>query len=74
MKVCEPTREAEDQWVEHHEQTAAPTLFVKTNSWFTGSNVKGKPRRLLSYVGGVGTYRQKCDAVGASGYVGFTIT
>jgi acetone monooxygenase (methyl acetate-forming) len=73
LKVCEPTKEAEDQWVEHHEETAAPTLVVKTNSWYMGSNVKGKPRRLLSYIGGVGTYRQKCDAVAASGYAGFAI-
>jgi hypothetical protein len=73
MKVCEPTKEAEDQWLEHHEQTAASTLLVKTNSWYMGSNVKGKSRRLLSYVGGVGTYRQKCDAVAASGYAGFAI-
>jgi acetone monooxygenase (methyl acetate-forming) len=73
LKVCEPTKEAEDQWVEHHEETAAPTLVVKTNSWYMGSNVKGKPRRLLSYIGGVGAYRQKCDAVAASGYAGFAI-
>jgi acetone monooxygenase len=38
-----------------------------------GANVKGKPRRLLSYVGGVGVYRQKCDEVAGSGYRGFTI-
>jgi len=73
LKVCEPTKETEDQWVEHHEQTAAPTLVVKTDSWYMGSNVKGKPRRLLSYIGGVGAYRQKCDAVAASGYAGFAI-
>jgi acetone monooxygenase len=73
LKVCEPTKEAEDGWVEHHEQTAAPTLVVKTNSWYMGSNVEGKPRRLLSYIGGVGAYRQKCDAVAASGYEGFAL-
>ena len=63
----------EDQWIEHHEETAAPTLVVKTNSWYMGSNVEGKPRRLLSYIGGVGAYRQKCDAVAASGYAGFAM-
>ena len=73
LKVCEPTKEIEDQWIEHHEQTAAPTLVVKTNSWYMGSNVEGKPRRLLSYIGGVGAYRQKCDAVAASGYAGFAM-
>jgi cation diffusion facilitator CzcD-associated flavoprotein CzcO len=73
LKVCEPTKETQDQWIEHHEETAAPKLVVKTNSWYMGSNVEGKPRRLLSYIGGVGAYRQKCDAVAASGYAGFAM-
>jgi hypothetical protein len=38
-----------------------------------GSNVEGKPRRLLSYIGGVGQYRQKCEEVAAKGYAGFVI-
>ena len=33
----------------------------------------GKPRRVLSYTGGVGTYRQKCDEEAATGYPGFAI-
>ena len=45
--------------------------MTKTDSWYMGSNVNGKPRRLLSYIGGVGTYRQKCDEVKASNYAGF---
>jgi len=73
LKVCEPTREAEDRWVKHHEETAAATLVPKTVSWYMGSNVKGKPRRLLSYIGGVGTYRQKCDEVAAKNYEGFAM-
>jgi len=73
LKVCEPTREAEDRWVQHHEETAAATLVPKTVSWYMGSNVKCKPRRLLSYVGGVGQYRAKCDEVARAGYPGFTM-
>ncbi len=73
LKVCEPTKEAEDRWVQHHEETAAATLVPKTVSWYMGSNVKGKPRRLLSYIGGVGTYRQKCDEVVAKNYEGFAM-
>jgi acetone monooxygenase len=34
--------------------------------------VPGKPRRLLSYIGGVGTYRQKCDEEAANGYPTFS--
>jgi cation diffusion facilitator CzcD-associated flavoprotein CzcO len=71
LRVSEPTKSAEDQWVAHHDEIANMTLFKKTNSWYLGSNVLGKPRRLIGYAGGVGTYRQKCDAVAASGYQGF---
>ncbi|MEK0084560.1 flavin-containing monooxygenase [Benzoatithermus flavus] len=71
--VCEPTKEAEDRWVAHHDEIAEATLIARTNSWYLGSNVKGKPRRVLSYTGGVGTYRRKCDEVAASGYQGFAI-
>jgi cyclohexanone monooxygenase len=39
-----------------------------------GSNVPGKPRMLMPYIGGVGVYRQECDAVAAKGYEGFTLT
>ena len=70
-KVIEATLEAEDAWVAHHDETANANLISKTNSWYSGSNVPGKPRRVLSYTGGVGTYRQKCNEVAADGYAGF---
>ncbi len=71
LSVIEPTAETEAQWVAHHDETANATLISKTDSWYLGSNVPGKPRRVLSYTGGVGAYRQKCDEVAASGYEGF---
>lgn len=72
-KEIEATREAEDAWVAHHDELANATLVTKTDSWYMGSNVEGKPRRLLSYIGGVGTYRQKCEDVAAKGYTGFAM-
>ena len=60
--------------MKHHDETAAATLVVKTDSWYMGSNVDGKPRRLLSYIGGVGNYNQQCDALAANGYQGFAMT
>lgn len=71
--VIEPTAEGEDAWVKHHDETANATLISKTNSWYTGSNVAGKPRRVLSYTGGVGTYRDKCDAMAKDGYPSFVM-
>lgn len=73
LKAIEPTKDAEDGWVAHHDEIANATLIAKTNSWYLGSNVEGKPRRVLSYCGGVGAYRQKCDEVAASGYPGFAM-
>ena len=70
--TIEPTAEGEDAWVEHHEELASATIVPRTTSWYLGSNVPGKPRRLLSYIGGVGTYRKKCDDEAAAGYPAFT--
>lgn len=74
LTTIEPTREVEDHWVAHHDETANATLISKTDSWYSGSNVEGKPRRVLSYTGGVGTYRMKCDEAAAGGYQGFTMS
>ena len=71
--TIEATKEGEDAWVAHHEETAGATLIANTTGWYLGSNVPGKPRRVLSYTGGVGTYRQKCDDVARNGYPGFAI-
>lgn len=70
----EPTARGEDAWVDHHEEVASATLVPRTTSWYLGSNVPGKPRRLLSYIGGVGTYRQKCEEEAARGYPAFERT
>jgi acetone monooxygenase len=72
-QTIEPTKDGEDAWVAHHEETSGATLIAQTTGWYLGSNVPGKPRRVLSYCGGVGTYRQKCDEVAANGYPGFAI-
>jgi acetone monooxygenase (methyl acetate-forming) len=70
-ELIEPTAEKEEEWVRHHDEVARGTLMLRTNSWYTGANVAGKPRRLLSYIGGAGNYHRICDEVRASGYAGF---
>ena len=65
--------EKENEWVTHHDEVANATLMMRTNSWYTGANIEGKPRRLLSYIGGVGNYRKFCDEAKASGYAGFEL-
>ena len=72
--TIEPSDSAEQEWAEHTEQLANMTLYPKANSWYMGSNVQGKPRMFLAYVGGVGTYRLICDQIAAAGYRGFKAT
>lgn len=71
--VIEPTAEGEAAWVAHHDELADANLISKTNSWYLGSNVPGKPRRVLSYVGGVGAYREATLEAAAAGYKGFAL-
>lgn len=72
-KTIEATAEAEEKWLQHHDELAKPTMVANTNSWYTGTNVEGKPRRMLSYLGGVNSYRLTCEDVKAKGYEGFQI-
>ena len=73
LDTIEPTRPAEDDWVEHVNQAAGKTLFPKANSWFLGANIPGKPRVFMPYVAKIGVYRQECQAVADAGYRGFTL-
>ena len=74
LTSIEPTPEAEAQWGEHVVAVADLTLYPKANSWYMGANVKGKPRVILPYIGGVGEYRRICDEVAVSGYSGFILS
>lgn len=70
LATIEAEQAAEDNWVEHVNHVANQTLFPHANSWYMGANVPGKPRLFMPYIGGVGVYREKCDAVAANGYEG----
>ena len=64
---------AESEWVAHVNEVADSTLYPLANSWYLGSNIPGKPRVFMPYVGGVPSYKLKCDAVAAEGYSGFEL-
>jgi cation diffusion facilitator CzcD-associated flavoprotein CzcO len=73
----EATAEAEADWSRHVEELAAGMLYAQVDSWATGinRNVEGKDvRRILQYQGGAPAYRERCDAVAASGYVGMELS
>jgi cyclohexanone monooxygenase len=67
----EATAAAQEEWVAHVNEVAHRTLYPQANSWYMGANIPGKPQLFMPYVGGVGTYRQRCDAIAAEGYPGF---
>jgi cyclohexanone monooxygenase len=74
MDAIEATPEAEEGWVAHVNEVANMTLYPQANSWYLGANVPGKPRVFMPYPGGVGIYRDLCNAVAAKGYEGFALT
>ena len=55
-------------------EAAGSTLFPACNSWYVGANVEGKPRRVLPYTGGFSAYVEKCDAIVANEYEGFSLS
>ncbi|MDN5873811.1 MAG: NAD(P)/FAD-dependent oxidoreductase, partial [Sinobacteraceae bacterium] len=73
LQSIEPSKEVEDEWVEHHDEIANMTLVPNTKSWYTGYNIEGKSHRLISYIGGDGAYSQRCEEIRESGYKGFEL-
>lgn len=70
-KRCETTAEAQDTWTQHVNDLVKGNLWETADSWYVGSNVPGKPRVILAYVGGYGTYKARCTEERAQGYPGF---
>ena len=71
----EPTREAQNAWVDHSQAVSVGTMFTaeSCNSWYVGANIPGKPRIFMPYVGGLTAYIEKAEAVADAGYEGFTL-
>ena len=67
---------AQDDWLAHVEEVALGTQYTDPtcNSWYLGSNIDGKVRRILPYTGGCDRYRVTCDEIAADGYRGFVLT
>jgi cation diffusion facilitator CzcD-associated flavoprotein CzcO len=73
VETIEATIEAEEGWTEHTNEIASKIFYSNYDSWYTGANIEGKPRTVLSYRGGLQLYREKCDQVAENGYKGFTL-
>jgi cyclohexanone monooxygenase len=73
IHTIEAGRAAEDAWVAHGAEVADLTLRGTCSSWYLGSNIPGKARVFMPYIGGFPAYVQKCGSVVAAGYEGFTL-
>lgn len=70
----EATPAAEAAWRQHNIDLANQTLIPTVDSWYTGSNVPGKPREILNYPGGLPTYSEKFWESAEHGYAGFALS
>ena len=64
--------EAQEAWVEHVNEVGDESLYPRCNSWYLGSNIPGKPRVFMPYLG-FPPYAEKCREVADSGYEGFAL-
>ncbi len=74
LSRIEAEPEAERAWVAHGAEVAGATLRGTCSSWYLGTNIPGKPRVFMPYIGGFPTYVQKCEEVVARGYDGFRLS
>lgn len=74
LRAIEPREDAQEAWVAHVAEVAAPTLYMRANSWYLGSNIPGKQRVFMPYIGGFDRYTAKLCEVAALGYDGFDLS
>ena len=72
LGAIEPTTASEEAWAAEVSTLANVTLFPRTDSWWTGANVPGKPRYFSAYLGG-SLYYQRIAEVAGKDYEGFVL-
>jgi acetone monooxygenase (methyl acetate-forming) len=72
--VAEPAQEAEDKWVGHHNEVAAATLPLGTDSWWVGDQYSGQAADAVSVRRRRGPFRAICQEVAEKGYEGLVLT
>jgi cation diffusion facilitator CzcD-associated flavoprotein CzcO len=71
--TIEPDVDAERQYVQFTNDIGNMTLFPKSDNYYMGDNIEGKPRNVVFFFGGFPLYREQCEA-GASGLGGFSFS
>ena len=69
----EADEDAERQYVQLTNDIGNMTLFPKSDNYYMGDNIPGKPRNVVFFFGGFPLYREQCSAAGAD-LSGFSIS
>jgi cation diffusion facilitator CzcD-associated flavoprotein CzcO/acetyl esterase/lipase len=72
IETIEATRDAQDRWGQLAHDLLHLTLFPKTDSWYMGANVPGKPRSTGIFVAPAPLYRAFTAAMVEEGFAGFS--
>lgn len=71
LGTIEPTADSEEAWANEVSGIANATLFPRTDSWWTGANIPGKPRGFSAYLGG-DIYYTRIAQISDKDYEGFS--
>jgi cyclohexanone monooxygenase len=69
----EPLQADEDAWMTHVNDVSTVSLRSTCSSWYVGTNIPGRPRVFMPYIGGFPIYVQKCNEVMNNAYDGFVL-
>jgi len=72
-RTVNATAASENTWTESIHTIASQSLLPKTNSWYMGDNIPGKPREALIYLGGVPAYYKAIGECASRDYEGFVL-
>jgi hypothetical protein len=71
LSSIEPTQAAAEAWRDEVHAVSQYTLYPKADSWYMGSNIPGKRREPLVYLGGMQRWWKSCKA-GLESWQGFS--
>jgi cation diffusion facilitator CzcD-associated flavoprotein CzcO len=73
IETIEAEASAQANWGAELNAISTGSLMVSGDSWYTGANIPGKPRSFMVHLYYPG-YVERCEAVAANGYDGFSKT
>lgn len=61
LAEVEATPEGEEDWTAHVNEVGEQSIYARTDSWYTGANIEGKPRAFYGYTGDFQTYQDRFE-------------